>query len=396
MSDHAHLASSAKTFVRKQFSDAEQSARLNFLEQLNELDLPNRKQERWRYAPLRWLESFEFNQPTTHSQDAPVNIDFAEIAELRTAEVIACPVSDLANTDDAFSVINAALAQQSLQLTHNSADSQSGLLHEIGNGQQTQSYSARRNHIHLMPDSELLLVDVYRGEAAWNDVETSIDLDNNARLTRIRLQLLPSDQRLIERVQVNQAANSQYRQYSFDLGGLMSQADTKVVLAEPGAECHLNGLFFPLGKAHQDQHTTIEHRAENCVSREHYRGLANDQGRGVFNGRVLVDRGAQKTDSAQEIHTLLLSDKAEINAKPELEIYADDVRCAHGATAGQIDEAAAFYLASRGIDRETAHRLLLWSFLQPVLTGLPELVQAPIQQALQDFLPKVLAGVDQP
>ena len=143
--------------------------------------------------------------------------------------------------------------------------------------------------------------------------------------------------------------------------------DALVNLDDEGGFASLDGLYLAFGRSHVDNHTHISHNAPHCVSREHYKGVLGDHGHAVFHGRIVVQPDAQKTDSVQNNQNLLLSADAEVDTKPQLEIYADDVKCAHGATVGQLDEAAVFYLMSRGIDRQAARRMLTQAFAADVL-----------------------------
>jgi Fe-S cluster assembly protein SufD len=150
------------------------------------------------------------------------------------------------------------------------------------------------------------------------------------------------------------------------LGGLLVRNDLRTVLAE-GATCALNGLYSVSGRQHVDNHTVIEHAAPRSTSRELYKGVLDGRARAVFNGRVLVHPDAQQTDAQQTNNNLLLSDDAEVDTKPELEIYADDVKCAHGATVGQLDPNQLYYLRTRAVDDATARDLLTFAFANDVL-----------------------------
>jgi Fe-S cluster assembly protein SufD len=146
------------------------------------------------------------------------------------------------------------------------------------------------------------------------------------------------------------------------LGGALARTDLAVVLAAEGAECELNGLFVGKGTQHLDNHTLIDHAEPHGVSRELYKGIMDDSSRGVFHGTIIVRPGAQKTDAIQTNKNLLLSRHALVDSTPALEIFADDVKCRHGATTGQLDPAALFYLRSRGIGEEDARALLTYAF----------------------------------
>ena len=167
-------------------------------------------------------------------------------------------------------------------------------------------------------------------------------------------------------LQFQEERSSSVTTYSFALGGALAREEMRMVLGGEGSECQLNGLYVTDGGQHVDNHTTIDHAKPHCGSRELYKGILDGKSSGVFNGKIIVRKDAQKTDSKQSNKNLLLSDGAVINTKPQLEIYADDVKCTHGATIGQIDQNAVFYLRSRGIGLEEARSLLTGAFANEI------------------------------
>src|SRR5579862_184246 len=169
------------------------------------------------------------------------------------------------------------------------------------------------------------------------------------------------------RVQVHQERSSNVATHSIQLGGLLTREEVNTVLDGEGAESHLYGLYVIAGGQHVDNHTIIDHAQPHCASREVYKGVLDGKSQGVFNGKIIVRPDAQKTDSKQSNKNLLLSEDAIINTKPQLEIYADDVKCTHGATVGQIDPEAVFYLRSRGIGVSEAKKLLTFAFANDVM-----------------------------
>jgi Fe-S cluster assembly protein SufD len=184
------------------------------------------------------------------------------------------------------------------------------------------------------------------------------------------------------------------------LGGGLVRNNVHPVLAGEGSECLINGLFIGNGKQHLDNYMLVEHASPHCASRQFYNGILDDHAHGVFHGRIIVHKDAQKTDAKQTNRNLLLTDDARIDTKPQLEIYADDVKCTHGATIGQIEENALFYLRSRGIDEVSARKLLLLAFANECLDRMAtssarEHVEALIHAHLQTVanstqsLPKV-------
>ncbi len=163
-------------------------------------------------------------------------------------------------------------------------------------------------------------------------------------------------------LRIQQERNANVRTHSVLLGGALVRNNVHPVLAGEGGECLINGLFLGSGTQHMDNYMLVEHASPHCASHQFYNGILGGHAHGVFHGRILVHRDAQKTDAKQTNRNLLLSDDARIDTKPQLEIYADDVKCTHGATIGQIDETSLFYLRSRGLDETTAREMLLLAF----------------------------------
>jgi len=230
------------------------------------------------------------------------------------------------------------------------------------------------NGIMLAGGAEATLIEHFSGSensaAGLTNTATYVRLQGNASLTHYRLQMESSKQFHIGRVDVKQARDSRYSLHAVELGASLSRADIVVNLAETGACCELKGLFVASGRQHIDHHTRIDHNAPHCISREQYRTVLDGRAHGVFNGKIVVAEGAVKTDSAQSNGNLLLSKNAEIDTKPELEIYNDDVKCAHGVTVGQLDENQLFYLKSRGLSETEARQLLTFAFADEVLTSM--------------------------
>jgi Fe-S cluster assembly protein SufD len=167
--------------------------------------------------------------------------------------------------------------------------------------------------------------------------------------------------------EVTQGRDSHYVSFSFATGGALSRTNVYARLDGPGCGVTLNGLYLLDGEQHCDHQTLVVHAQPNCFSRELYKGILDDRSHGVFNGKVYVHPIAQQTDGKQTSKTLLLSETAHIDTKPQLEIFADDVKCTHGATVGQIDQQALFYMKSRGVGAEDARRLLTYAFAADAL-----------------------------
>lgn len=194
-----------------------------------------------------------------------------------------------------------------------------------------------------------------------------ITLADNAALTLHRIQQPGAAANLISRLDARLGRDARFTCVGLYAGGALVRNDLNVSLDAPGAQAELHGVLAPGGGEHLDVHTRLDHRAPHGTSRETFRCLVPARARAIFNGKVIVHPGAQKTDSEQNVDSLLLAPGAEVNAKPELEIFADDVKCAHGATCGQLDENALYYLRTRGLDLGAARNLLLYTFAHEVL-----------------------------
>jgi len=231
------------------------------------------------------------------------------------------------------------------------------------------SVSHPRNLIVIGARSQASLIETYSGsedDLYFTNAVTEIVAQEDAVLHRHKVQREGIRAFHVANLLVQQARNSTLVCHSLSFGGALVRNDVNVVLSE-GAEGTLNGLYVAGGKQHVDNHTTINHAKPHAASHELYKGILNGQSSAVFNGKVIVEKDAQKTDAKQTNRNLLLSGDAVINTKPELQIYADDVRCTHGATIGQLEENALFYLRSRGIGQEEARRILVHAFAREII-----------------------------
>jgi Fe-S cluster assembly protein SufD len=201
----------------------------------------------------------------------------------------------------------------------------------------------------------------------FTNVVTEAVVGDGATLTHLKLQRESGEAFHVGTVDVRQARDSHLMSFSFATGAALSRTNVYTELRGAGCGATLNGLYLGDGDQHIDHQTRIEHVEPNCYSREHYKGILDGSAHGVFNGKVYVHPAAQQTDGKQTNNTLLLSEKAQIDTKPQLEIFADDVKCTHGATVGRLDETALFYMKSRGIDARAARELLTYAFAADVL-----------------------------
>ncbi|RON02430.1 Fe-S cluster assembly protein SufD [Pseudomonas brassicacearum] len=240
--------------------------------------------------------------------------------------------------------------------------------------------------------SRAILVQSHVGsgnEVYLSNAVSEVLLDADATLEHYTVQNESTAAFHVALLSVRQAQGSHFIAHSLALGSKLARQELRVVLEGPGAQVALNGLYLPRGQQHLDNQTTIEHQAPSCTSRERYKGVIDDHGHGIFDGRIIVRPGAMKTDASQTNKNLLLSTSAQVNTQPRLEIFADDVKCAHGAAVGQLDEQAIFYLRSRGIALAAARSLLTFAFVSEML----ELIQLePLREHVQRLITAQLRG----
>lgn len=245
--------------------------------------------------------------------------------------------------------------------------------------------------VHAGRLAELRFIESHLGlEGAKNftNVVTDIVAEAGANVRQLRVIEAAADESHIADIHVELRRDAQFVNHQFCIGGKLVRNDIRVELVEENASATLNGLVLANGSEHVDNHLDVRHIAPNTRSEQAYRAILDGRARAVFNGRVYIAKDAQKIDASQASNNLLLSKLAEIDTKPELEIYADDVKCAHGATVGQLDENMLFYLRSRGIDGDTARSLLIYAFADEIIrrVGIAQ-VRAYVESSVLGRLP---------
>lgn len=415
---HPAFADSAEP---KWLTDKRQAALASF----NELGFPGRKLENWRYsnpkhiAAVDWCLAKNATDGDLEKRVAPHRIAHA-IAELVFVNgrfnstlshgVVAGQIGPLSQVPDtvetmlarfthdsseAFSALNLAFHQDGAWIVLAKNTVIDGLIHVLHLTDDTaDTCSLIRNGIVLAEHASARVVESYTGGSQGNLVNalTEVQLAAGAELEHTIWQNSGAEMvgSKVGRVHVHQSQDSAYDGHTFWLGSAWVRNDIHVELAEPGAVCSLNGLYLLDGDQHLDNHTLIDHQAPHCTSRELYKGVLSGKSTGVYNGMVKVRKIAQKTDSEQANHNLLLSESADINTKPELEIYADDVKCAHGTTVGQLDAVALQYMRMRGIPKADAMAILTGAFAQELLgevedTSLRDLLEQAVTARLAEL-----------
>ncbi|MEP6802538.1 MAG: Fe-S cluster assembly protein SufD [Acidobacteriota bacterium] len=290
-----------------------------------------------------------------------------------------------------FAAWNTALAEDGAFLRVSRGAAAAGPIHLLflseGTGAPTVSHP--RNLIVLEDGAQATVVETYVGEGTTltNSV-TEIALGDGASLDHAKVQRESPDAFHVQSIAATLGRSSQFTSSSAAFGGSIARTDLGVLFTGEGGDCTLNGLFVGNGTALLDTHTTVDHATPHCTSRQLYKGVLDGHSRGVFHGTVLVRKDAQKTDALQSNKNLLLSRDALVHSTPALEIFADDVKCKHGSTIGQLDAGALFYLRSRGIGEQEARALLTWAFASDVVSKFrPQTVREEVELALATRLP---------
>jgi Fe-S cluster assembly protein SufD len=281
-------------------------------------------------------------------------------------------ISTLADVEsDAFIALNTAFSSNGFHLKIEKGTELQIPIHILYiSSSENEAIINTRNLIELEESSEVTIVEqqviIGNGKVFTNYLSEKF-LAQNAKLNNSIFQNEGSLGFSVNTNQVKVERNAMYDATTVTLSGQLVRNNHNVVLAGENSEAHLNGLFSSKGNQLVDNHTLMDHRVPHCESNELYKGIINDKSTGVFNGKIYVRKDAQKTNAYQSSKNILLSDDATINTKPQLEIYADDVKCSHGTSTGKIDENAMFYLKARGIGEENAKKLLLGSFALEVI-----------------------------
>jgi Fe-S cluster assembly protein SufD len=274
--------------------------------------------------------------------------------------------------EHAFTALNTALMTDGAMLhvgTEMVVDTPIHILH-VSDAVAARSTKHPRTLIVAGRHSKATVIESYvgLGEASYfTNAVTEVFVDDGATLNHHKIQRESPRAFHVGTIDVRQGRDSHFISFSFAVGGALSRTNIYTLLGGEGCGATLNGLYMLDGTQHGDHQTRIEHAEPNCFSREVYKGLLDGSSHGVFNGKVYVHPVAQKTDGKQENNNLLLSDTARVDTKPQLEIFADDVKCTHGATVGRLDETALFYLKSRGVNADVARQLLTYAFAADVL-----------------------------
>ncbi len=361
------------------YAAAAAPGRTDAVERLTTYGFPGFKDEDWYYTPTRKLMAEAFT-PVVGAPRAP-GVELPEGALVFVDglchEASSAPLPRLGSDDTVGALLPEPLGFDAL----NAALWRDGARLELGEGDRTQLVHVTtgdrrlgcvRHRVHVRGEATLVEHHLGQpGEALLSDV-VEITLAEGATLHHVVVQDLPAEAAAVHTVAVRVAARATYRATSVQLGASLSRLEQRVELAGEGARAELHGLALGRGHEHTDHHVLIDHAVPHCVSTQSFRSILDGTARSVFTGKVVVREGAMGTDSDQSNRNLLLSDDAIANTRPQLEIYADDVTCAHGATVGKLDEDALFYLRQRGLSPLQARALLTEAFAGEVVASIAD------------------------
>jgi Fe-S cluster assembly protein SufD len=365
---------------------------------------PTKRDEAWRYAPHSLLGELTFSEPDAsvavgdaiddllpgHAGPRIVIVsgavdaarsDLTDVADVRVSTLrdaldqsdpLASTHLQVAHDADAFTAANAEFGHDGVVIDIEPGATVAGAIHviDIAVPQAGANTSNTGVVVHLGAGATATVVETRLGLSrglGGSNVRTTITLDEEATLEHVVVQDLPDDQVHLGRVEVAQAAASTYKARAFNVGAVYGRLAFHVDLQGTGALADLSGLSFGTGEQTLDQQVNVVHAVEGTTSRQSFRAVLDDRSVGVFNGGIVVCPGADGSDATQTSANLLLSDRAEVNTQPRLEILADEVACTHGATVGQLDDEALYYLRSRGIPAAAARRLLVDGFADQVV-----------------------------
>jgi Fe-S cluster assembly protein SufD len=402
-----------------------QSLRKDALEKFSAQGFPSLREEEWRYTNVSGIEKKLFS-PQASLTASDINAEQLKAYRLQDAWVVvlvnghfSAELSVLTALPEAVSIMSIAdalakqpdvvekyLSSAANQSEHgfiafNTAWFTDGLFVHVPAKQVLDrpiqllhivtgddAMATTRNVMVVDEMAEARVIETFVGltNAYVTAAVTEVFVEQNADLTLYKMQSESDKAYHFGGCYIKQARDARFTHHNFAFGGLMARSDIHVDL-DHASECELNGLYLGVKRQHIDNHTRINHLKPYAISRELYKGVLDDRARGVFQGRVIVAVDAQKTDSQMNNRNLLLSDDAEADTKPQLEIYADDVKCGHGVTVGQLDEKSIFYLQSRCVDEETARNMLTFAFANEMvdkikIKGLHDMV---LEQVLARF-----------
>jgi len=385
---------------------------------LEEMGLPLPKSEEYRFTPITRILEKNFNFSVTHQQVSLKDIKGFEIPELDAYVIVmlngelALGLSNISDNDISIQELDEILHAEHLAkhadfksdslVAWNTAAWKSGVfvhipenriirkpvvIYHINDSTAGEVKSVTRNLFIIEKNSEITIVEKFDSigpNPNFSNQVTEAIVSENAGLNFYSIQADHGNRYQFGQTTIWQANHSRANCFTFTLDGKFIRNNLQLILDGEGCESHMYGLYLLQGETLADNHTVVDHRKPNSFSNELYKGVLEGSSKGIFNGKIYVRPQAQKTNAFQTNRNILLSDKATINTKPQLEIWADDVKCSHGCTTGQLDDEALFYLRSRGIEKNTALAMMLYAFAAEIVDSIPN-------QKLKTFIDSLIS-----
>lgn len=424
-----NITTEVSAFIQRRMQNISDPVRKNALDVFQQLGLPGNKHEEYKHTPIaRELErNFSFQQlgavPLLKDvseyliPDLDANIlVFVNGVYSAAHSTISAPASQLSieSLDEALTAKNILAVEHFNQhiglrsdafAAWNTADWRAGVFVHVpedsvvekplvflyvNDSTSGEVIATNRNLIVVGKNSEAAIVEKFNSTGAGNhftNLVNEIVVSENAKVEYYSIQNDPGNRYQFTQTEIYQKNSSRVNTYTFNLQGKLLRTNLHLIIDGEGIESHMYGLYLLAGSSLADNHTVVDHKKPNSLTNELYKGIMDESSRGVFNGKIFVRPQAQKTNAFQANRNILLSDKATVNTKPQLEIWADDVKCSHGCTTGQLDEEALFYLRARGIDKNAARAMMLYAFAGEITEKIPHAgIRAYVDVAISERL----------
>ena len=407
------------------------TVRRDAFDRFSKMGIPTVKHEEWKYTRIGGLFNKEYqyavNPIITSLSAADINsvrlpgyeqanelvfvngVFSLPLSVIRSAELVVLPLEEAAKNEfkeivskhfghssnylkDGINALNTALANGGifLHIRRGQIAERPVYIYNITDTRSSNILAQPRSLVHIGENAQVQIVETYAtvgsGESFTNQV-MEVVTEKDAVLAYYKIQNDAGHTNQVSTTHIRQIGKSYVHAVTVSLNGGIVRNNLNVVLEAERCEAHLYGLYFQQGKGHVDNHTVVDNVKPYCLSNELYKGILSDSATGVFNGKIFVRPLAQKTNAYQSNKNILLSDAASVNTKPQLEIFADDVKCSHGCTVGRLNEEGLFYLRSRGIDEKTARSLLLRAFVVDILEHIkPEPIRTYVDNLIAQRL----------
>ena len=426
-----NINTDVSAFIQRRMKTVADPIRNGALEVLQQLGLPVGKHEEYKYTPItRELEkNFSFEQTAAQplitdvkeflipGLDANILVFVNGIYSSKHSSIIS-PSSQVViqNLEEALSSGNIRAVEHFNQHVNikadafaawNTADWKGGLFihvpdkavvqkplvfHYISDTSAGEVITTNRNLVIIGKNSEVTFVEKFNSSGPGNhftNLVNEIVVGENSRMDFYSIQNDKGNRYQFSHTEIDQKRSSRVNTYTFNLQGKLLRTNLHLVIDGEGIESHMYGLYLLSGNTLADNHTVVDHKQPNSMTNELYKGIMDESSKGVFNGKIFVRPLAQKTNAFQANRNILLSDKASVNTKPQLEIWADDVKCSHGCTTGQLDEEALFYLRTRGIHKDAARAMMLYAFAGEITDKIADpVIRQYVDAAISDRLQK--------